>query len=224
MDHTETSGGLASFGLAFSALVVSHLVLWAGYARYVYAPTPSRSTNGLRIIWDRLILQTHKQRVRTHAFTDDSLEAEEDEEEVLVSSVVKLAKVGEGKKTKGSPFPLLSSSAFLLLPSSFLLPPSSFLLPPSSFLLPPSSPFLEKCLVPLSLFWSLFNQSATTWVLQAKGMNGQDLFGNVGVWLTPDQMQLWNSLFGLVLIPLFTKGIFPLFAACKLKRRGPLIQ
>ncbi len=57
----------------------------------------------------------------------------------------------------------------------------------------------------VAIFWSLFDQTASTWVLQAQDMN-------LNVWgleLLPSQIQTANPFFILILIPLFTFVIYP---------------
>ncbi len=58
----------------------------------------------------------------------------------------------------------------------------------------------------VSIFWSLFDQTATTWVFQAQDMNLQLL----GFELLPSQIQAVNPFLILILIPVFTYGIYPL--------------
>jgi len=59
-------------------------------------------------------------------------------------------------------------------------------------------------LVPV--FWSLFDQTNSTWVLQGEKMVPTTLFGiNVGA----EQMQSTNPLIVMILVPLFTLGIYP---------------
>jgi POT family proton-dependent oligopeptide transporter len=66
-----------------------------------------------------------------------------------------------------------------------------------------------KKLIPIYLligmFWSLFDQSQSAWVLQAKSMNLR------WIWITwlPDQIQFVNSLLIMIMIPLFSYAIYP---------------
>lgn len=57
-------------------------------------------------------------------------------------------------------------------------------------------------------FWSLFDQKASTWVLQAAAMTKPD-------WFQPSQMQALNPLLVMLLIPFNNAFVYPL-----LKRRG----
>jgi len=58
----------------------------------------------------------------------------------------------------------------------------------------------------ITMFWALFDQTASRWVLQAENMN-RNLFGYE---LTADQIQAANPLMIMILIPLFSYGIYPL--------------
>ncbi len=66
-----------------------------------------------------------------------------------------------------------------------------------------------KKLIPIyvliAMFWSLFDQSQSAWVLQAKSMNLRWLWIS---WL-PDQIQFVNSLLIMIMIPLFSYAIYP---------------
>lgn len=63
----------------------------------------------------------------------------------------------------------------------------------------------------VTFFWALFDQKGSSWVLQAKAMDLHVL----GVDLAPSQLQALNPFLVMLLIPLFTWGIFP-----ALERRG----
>ena len=55
-------------------------------------------------------------------------------------------------------------------------------------------------------FWSLFEQTNSTWVLQGAQMVPTKLFGlDIGA----EQMQSMNPLIVMILVPLFTLGIYP---------------
>ncbi|KAK4313634.1 hypothetical protein Pmani_015038 [Petrolisthes manimaculis] len=59
--------------------------------------------------------------------------------------------------------------------------------------------------VPLPFFWALFDQQGSRWTFQATRMDGQ-----IGQWdIKPDQMQVVNPLFILLLIPVFDKCVYP---------------
>ena len=60
---------------------------------------------------------------------------------------------------------------------------------------------------PIPLFWALFDQKASTWVLQAKKMD-PDLGFTV---FEPSQMQFINPLLVMILIPLTSGVIYPAF-------------
>ncbi|MEM7014245.1 MAG: POT family MFS transporter [Verrucomicrobiota bacterium] len=57
----------------------------------------------------------------------------------------------------------------------------------------------------VAIFWTLFDQTSSTWVLQADDMNRQFL----GMTWLPSQIQLVNPVLILIFIPLFTFVIYP---------------
>lgn len=59
--------------------------------------------------------------------------------------------------------------------------------------------------IPLPLFWALFDQQGSRWTLQATRMNGY--VGSVQI--KPDQMQVFNPLLIVTLIPLFEATLYP---------------
>ena len=59
-------------------------------------------------------------------------------------------------------------------------------------------------LVPV--FWSLFDQTNSTWVLQGQKMIPADV---LGLAIGAEQMQSMNPLLVMLLVPLFTLGIYP---------------
>lgn len=63
----------------------------------------------------------------------------------------------------------------------------------------------------VTLFWALFDQKSSSWVLQGRQLDPHVL----GTTLAPEQLQAANPILVMLLIPLFTWGIFPL-----LERRG----
>ncbi len=58
----------------------------------------------------------------------------------------------------------------------------------------------------VAIFWALFDQTASSWVLQAENMNLKWL----GVTWLPSQMQSLNSILILIFIPLFSYVVYPL--------------
>jgi proton-dependent oligopeptide transporter, POT family len=58
----------------------------------------------------------------------------------------------------------------------------------------------------IPVFWSLFNQTNSTWVLQGEKMMNTTVLGlDIGA----EQMQSMNALIVMILVPLFTLGIYP---------------
>jgi proton-dependent oligopeptide transporter, POT family len=58
---------------------------------------------------------------------------------------------------------------------------------------------------PIAAFWALFFQYGSSWVLQAKEMNPVVL----GFRLVPEQIQSLNAIFVLLLIPVFSRLVYP---------------
>ena len=59
--------------------------------------------------------------------------------------------------------------------------------------------------VPVVFFWALFDQQGSTWVIQASQMDGR-----VGpLTILPDQMNTFNPLIVLVMVPIFEAFIYP---------------
>jgi POT family proton-dependent oligopeptide transporter len=72
----------------------------------------------------------------------------------------------------------------------------------------------------VAVFWSLWNQSnGQTWTLQARSSLMDKNIG-FGITLLPAQIQGFNGPFILILVPIFTFGIYPLWA--KLTKVTPL--
>jgi POT family proton-dependent oligopeptide transporter len=59
----------------------------------------------------------------------------------------------------------------------------------------------------IPFFWSLFDQTASRWVLQGEKMKSFHIFGFS---VLPEQMQTLNPILILILIPVFTYIIYPL--------------
>ncbi len=63
----------------------------------------------------------------------------------------------------------------------------------------------------VTLFWALFDQKSSSWVIQARQMDPSVWWGA----LAPEQLQAANPFLVMTLIPLFAWGVFP-----ALERRG----
>jgi POT family proton-dependent oligopeptide transporter len=57
----------------------------------------------------------------------------------------------------------------------------------------------------VAMFWSLFDQTGSSWVIQAKQLNRNFL----GIEWLPSQIQALNPLLVMILIPLTTYGLYP---------------
>ncbi len=59
--------------------------------------------------------------------------------------------------------------------------------------------------LPIPIFWALFDQQSSRWVFQAERMDGR-----VGSYeIKADQMQIFNSVFILILLPVTEKWLYP---------------
>jgi POT family proton-dependent oligopeptide transporter len=63
-----------------------------------------------------------------------------------------------------------------------------------------------KVFITVSVFWSLFDQSGSSWVLQAEKMNQTFM----GMHIEPSQLQAANPIMVMILIPVFTYGVYPM--------------
>ncbi|XP_071444371.1 peptide transporter family 1-like [Hetaerina americana] len=71
-------------------------------------------------------------------------------------------------------------------------------------------------LLPLPMFWALFDQQGSRWTFQSSRMNGR-----IGSFiLKPDQMQVVNPLLILAFIPIFESILYPLCAKCNLLKKS----
>ncbi|CAL1288225.1 unnamed protein product [Larinioides sclopetarius] len=68
--------------------------------------------------------------------------------------------------------------------------------------------------IPLPVYWLLFEQQGSTWILQAAVMNGKVF----GYHIKPDQMPIANSILIIIFIPLFNSVIYPWLMKCGLCR------
>ncbi|GFY77018.1 peptide transporter family 1 [Trichonephila inaurata madagascariensis] len=69
--------------------------------------------------------------------------------------------------------------------------------------------------IPVPIFWALFDQTGSSWTLQATKMDGQVM----GYHIKPDQMQVMNAFLIIVLIPVFDYIVYPLFSKCNLLKK-----
>jgi POT family proton-dependent oligopeptide transporter len=62
---------------------------------------------------------------------------------------------------------------------------------------------VTKVLIPIIMFWALYDQTGSSWVLLSKEL---DLPG----WLQPESLQAANPALIMLMIPLFVYGVYPL--------------
>lgn len=79
-----------------------------------------------------------------------------------------------------------------------------------------------RLLALLPLFWALFDQHATRWVFQAVECDRRVEFGvgarRIDFTLQPDQMPTLNPVFTLLVIALFSRGVYPLMRRVRRRR------
>ncbi len=64
----------------------------------------------------------------------------------------------------------------------------------------------------IAVFWSLYEQTGSSWVIQAMNphmIKSFDLFGYYQFEILPDQVQALNPIFVLILVPLFDLVVYP---------------
>lgn len=66
-----------------------------------------------------------------------------------------------------------------------------------------------KIFIAVTIFWALFDQHGSSWVLQAKEMDLNVSFFGFKTQLLPSQIPALNPIMVMILIPLFTFGIYP---------------
>jgi proton-dependent oligopeptide transporter, POT family len=72
---------------------------------------------------------------------------------------------------------------------------------------------IAKLFAAISVFWALFDQHGSSWVIQA--MNMDLMF--MGVQFEASQISAWNPIMVMGLIPLFSMGIYPMLDKMGLK-------
>jgi len=60
---------------------------------------------------------------------------------------------------------------------------------------------------PITVFWALFDQTTSTWVLQGNQMEPVRVFGDF--WIKAEQMQSMNPALVMILVPLLTLVLYP---------------
>lgn len=65
---------------------------------------------------------------------------------------------------------------------------------------------IAKLFAAISVFWALFDQHGSSWVIQAMNMD----LTFMGIKFEPSQIAAWNPIMVMGLIPLFSMGIYPL--------------
>jgi solute carrier family 15 oligopeptide transporter 1 len=74
--------------------------------------------------------------------------------------------------------------------------------------------------VPICVFWALYDQQGSWWVYQAVMMNNEISIFGWSFSILPEQMGLANAVLILVLIPLFSNVLYPVFGKIGLPMRA----
>lgn len=72
---------------------------------------------------------------------------------------------------------------------------------------------IAKLFAAISVFWALFDQHGSSWVIQAMNMD----LNFMGMQFEASQISAWNPIMVMGLIPLFSMGIYPLLDKMGLK-------
>jgi POT family proton-dependent oligopeptide transporter len=72
---------------------------------------------------------------------------------------------------------------------------------------------IAKLFAAISVFWALFDQHGSSWVIQAMNMD----LNFMGVQFEASQIAAWNPIMVMGLIPLFSLGIYPMLDKMGLK-------
>jgi proton-dependent oligopeptide transporter, POT family len=72
---------------------------------------------------------------------------------------------------------------------------------------------IAKLFAAISVFWALFDQHGSSWVIQAMNMN----LVFMGIEFEASQISAWNPIMVMGLIPLFSMGIYPMLDKMGLK-------
>ena len=68
-------------------------------------------------------------------------------------------------------------------------------------------------LLPMPIYWALYHQQSSRWLLQATRLNG-----DLGTWdIKPDHTKIFNPLIVLILLPCFNYAIYPALAYIGIK-------
>lgn len=71
--------------------------------------------------------------------------------------------------------------------------------------------------IPVPIFWALYNQQSSRWLFQGIRMDG--CFLNSAIVVQPEQMEIFNPILILVLIPMFDMFIYPALGKVHLLRK-----
>jgi len=194
------SGPRVAFGVPGVLMLVATIVFWAGRGRYVrVAPPPHDPHSFLRVVWTALTERTPEGRAGLHV--------------AVLGLVLGLGAVGLAFTSWLELVPAICLGLVLVLGfgggGTWMQLDRARGIHPDAAVDGVRS--VLRVLVVFALvtpFWSLFDQKASTWVIQGDQMLRPS-------WFDASQMQLVNPALVMILIPINNLWLFPLLA-----RRG----
>jgi len=191
----DALGPRIAFGIPGALMLISTAVLYAGRARYVMVPPPPRNPDSFVRVARTALLTTAPGRGRPG---------------LVVAALGVVAACGSlalWPTAVLDPVPALSLALVLVL--GFGGAGTSMQLDRARGVHPDEAVDGVRAVlrvlilfVPITAFWSLFDQKASTWVLQADAMAKP-------LWFRPSQMQALNPALVLILIPFNNLVLFP---------------
>ncbi|TBU14095.1 putative proton-dependent oligopeptide transportprotein [Ordospora colligata] len=82
---------------------------------------------------------------------------------------------------------------------------------------------ISKVLLPAVFFWMLYDQQSSSWIEQGTKMSTHANIFGIQLEIVPSQMQAFNSIFTLALIPIFSKVVYPILDAIGIHLR-PVVR
>nr|WP_229512858.1 oligopeptide:H+ symporter [Massilia sp. AB1] len=201
-------GPSVAFGIPGILMFIATMVLWSGKRKYVHVPpAPSNPHSFLRVVRTALLAQAPGQG----------------RPGLIVAAVGAIAAVVSLAMTPKWGFVIAACTALVLL-LAFVGIGASMQLERARAQHPAEAVdgvrAVLRILIVFGLvtpFWSLFDQKASTWIVQANAMSNEvSLFGSTFT-IIPAQMQALNPLLVMILIPFNNFALFPLLRAIGLE-------
>ena len=201
-------GPSVAFGIPGILMFIATMVLWSGKRKYVHVPpAPSNPHSFLRVVRTALLAQAPGQG----------------RPGLIVAGIGAIAAVVSLAMTPKWGFVIAACTALVFL-LAFVGIGASMQLDRARAQHPDEAVdgvrAVLRILIVFGLvtpFWSLFDQKASTWIVQANAMSNEvSLFGSTFT-IIPAQMQALNPLLVMILIPFNNFALFPLLRAIGLE-------